>query len=62
MMGCPVDTRREISNGGIGMRAWLMLAAGDDREHGGNEGYDDDAATHYAAMKWLRQHWALHRV
>lgn len=28
--------------------AWLMLAAGDDREHGGNDGYDDNPRYHYS--------------
>ncbi|MFI8072952.1 HNH endonuclease [Streptomyces sp. NPDC086033] len=28
--------------------AWLMLALGDRREHGGNDGYDDDPAQHYS--------------
>jgi len=28
--------------------AWLMIAAGDDRQHAGNEGYDDDPAKHYS--------------
>src|SRR5881275_2225114 len=28
-------------------RAWLVLAAGDDRQHGGNDGYDDDPASIY---------------
>jgi len=29
-------------------RAWLMLTTLDDRQHGGNEGYDDDAARYYS--------------
>ncbi|MEE1941391.1 HNH endonuclease signature motif containing protein [Streptomyces sp. TRM 70361] len=28
--------------------AWLMLAVGDDRQHGGNDGYDDNPAEHYS--------------
>jgi len=28
--------------------AWLMLAAGNDREHGGNDGYDDNPKEHYS--------------
>lgn len=28
-------------------RAWLMLAAGDDREHAGNDGYADDPSSTY---------------
>lgn len=27
--------------------AWLMIAAGEDRQHGGNHGYDDDPERHY---------------
>ncbi|NYI59117.1 HNH endonuclease signature motif containing protein [Cellulomonas soli] len=29
------------------MRAWLLMAAGDDRGHGGNAGYDDQVDSHY---------------
>ncbi|MGY4684403.1 HNH endonuclease [Micromonospora aurantiaca (nom. illeg.)] len=29
-------------------RAWLMLAVGADRQHGGNDGYDDDPDVHYS--------------
>jgi hypothetical protein len=29
------------------MRAWLLLAVGEDRQHGGNAGYEDDPARHY---------------
>jgi hypothetical protein len=29
------------------MKAWLMLAAGDSRQHGGNAGYDDDPERRY---------------
>lgn len=28
-------------------RAWLMLAVGADRQHGGYDGYDDDPDVHY---------------
>ncbi|GLW93502.1 HNH endonuclease [Actinokineospora globicatena] len=28
--------------------AWLVIAAGDDREHGGNDGYDDAPSQHYS--------------
>lgn len=28
--------------------AWLVLAVGDDRQHGGNDGYDDEPAVHYS--------------
>ena len=30
------------------MAAWLMLAVGDDREHAGNDGYDDLPSEHYS--------------
>ena len=29
-------------------RAWLLMAAGDDRQHGGNSGYDDQADAYYS--------------
>ncbi|MFE0643264.1 HNH endonuclease [Streptomyces sp. NPDC058877] len=28
--------------------AWLVLAVGDERQHGGNDGYDDNPRTHYS--------------
>src|SRR4051794_14351061 len=28
--------------------AWLVLAVGADRQHGGNDGYDDDPDAHYS--------------
>ncbi|MEU5543579.1 HNH endonuclease [Streptomyces sioyaensis] len=30
------------------MAAWLVLAVGDDRTHGGNDGYDDEPSRHYS--------------
>ena len=30
------------------MTAWLMIAAGDDRQHGGNEGYEDKPDEYYS--------------
>ncbi|GIG30770.1 hypothetical protein [Cellulomonas marina] len=29
-------------------RAWLLMAAGDDRGHGGNDGYDDQIDAYYS--------------
>lgn len=29
-------------------RAWLALAVGENRQHGGNDGYDDEPAVHYS--------------
>ncbi|MGC5387269.1 hypothetical protein ACPXCJ_22480 [Micromonospora chalcea] len=29
-------------------KAWLMLAVGAERQHGGNDGYDDDPDVHYS--------------
>ena len=40
-------------------RAWLALAAGDDRQHGGNEGYDDDPAIHYSWDSTVPNHGAV---
>ena len=28
--------------------AWLVIVAGDDRQHGGNDGYDDEPSGHYS--------------
>jgi hypothetical protein len=42
-------------------RAWLMLAVGDDREHGGNDGYDDDPSTHYSWDDTVGNHAAPQR-
>lgn len=36
--------------------AWLMLAAGDDREHGGNDGYEDDPKSHYVWDETVPNH------
>jgi hypothetical protein len=30
------------------MTAWLAIAAGDDRQHGGNDGYDADHSSYYS--------------
>jgi ribosomal protein L37AE/L43A len=30
------------------MTAWLMIVAGDDRQHGGNDGYDDHLESYYS--------------
>ncbi|QTE29255.1 HNH endonuclease signature motif containing protein [Pengzhenrongella sicca] len=34
--------------GGIPQRAWLLMAAGDNRGHGGNSGYDDQFDAYYS--------------
>lgn len=36
--------------------AWLMLAAGEDREHGGNDGYADDPTAHYVWDDTVQNH------
>ncbi|WP_326843310.1 HNH endonuclease [Streptomyces sp. NBC_01558] len=36
--------------------AWLMLALGERREHGGNDGYDDDPAQHYSWDSTVQNH------
>jgi hypothetical protein len=33
---------------GVPQRAWLLMAAGDNRGHGGNSGYDDQVDAHYS--------------
>lgn len=42
-----------------GLRAWLLLAVGDDRQHGGNEGYDDLPDSHYSWDSTVAHHAAL---
>lgn len=39
-----------------GHGAWLMLAAGDDREHRGNDGYDDAPSAHYSRDSTVPNH------
>jgi ribosomal protein S27AE len=34
--------------GGVPQRAWLLMAAGDNRGHGGNSGYDDQVDAYYS--------------
>ncbi len=41
------------------VHAWLVLAVGDDRQHGGNEGYDDDPAVHYSWDSTVPNHEAV---
>jgi hypothetical protein len=42
-----------------GQGAWLLLAVGEDRQHGGNEGYDDTPASHYSWDSTVPNHAAL---
>ncbi|MFF4727631.1 HNH endonuclease [Streptomyces mirabilis] len=39
--------------------AWLVLALGDNREHGGNDGYDDNPAEHYSWDSTVQNHARL---
>lgn len=39
--------------------AWLVIAAGDDRQHGGNDGYDDDPAAVYRWDSTVANHAAI---
>ncbi|WP_405543757.1 HNH endonuclease [Streptomyces goshikiensis] len=39
--------------------AWLVLALGDKREHGGNDGYDDNPAEHYSWDSTVQNHAQL---
>lgn len=41
------------------MRAWLLFAAGDDRQHGGNDGYDDQPDSYYSWDSTVPNHAAL---
>jgi predicted RNA-binding Zn-ribbon protein involved in translation (DUF1610 family) len=40
-------------------RGWLLLAAGDDRQHGGSAGYDDDPSRHYSWDSTVPNHGRL---
>ncbi|WP_405018031.1 HNH endonuclease [Kitasatospora sp. NBC_00070] len=39
--------------------AWLVLALGDERAHGGNDGYDDDPESHYSWDETVPNHGNL---
>lgn len=39
--------------------SWLMLAVGEDRQHGGNDGYDDSPFTHYSWDDTVPNHGAV---
>jgi hypothetical protein len=39
--------------------AWLVIAAGDDRQHGGNDGYADEPAHSYSWDDTVANHSAL---
>lgn len=46
-------------------QAWLMLAVGEDRQHGGNDGYDDQPDVHYSWDSTVPNHAAVavgHRI
>ncbi|MFB6831393.1 HNH endonuclease [Streptomyces hydrogenans] len=38
---------------------WLVLAVGDERQHGGNDGYDDNPRTHYSWDSTVPNHGKL---
>lgn len=40
-------------------RAWLVIAAGDDRIYGGNDGYDDEPDSYYSWDSTVHNHAAL---
>lgn len=43
------------------MTAWLALAVGEDRQHGGNDGYDDSPSSHYSWDETVPNHAAVRR-
>jgi DNA-directed RNA polymerase subunit RPC12/RpoP len=43
------------------VRAWLLLAVGDDRQHGGNDGYDDEPDVHYSWDSTVPNHGSLQK-
>jgi hypothetical protein len=40
--------------------AWLLMAVGDDRQHGGNDGYDDDPDVYYSWDSTVPNHASIH--
>lgn len=56
-----VPRRPEESSTVVDSGAWLMLAVGDDRQHGGNDGYDDSPSTHYSWDETVPNHGAVRR-
>ena len=40
-------------------RAWLLMAVGENRQHGGNDGCDDEPDTHYSWDRTVNNHAAL---
>jgi hypothetical protein len=53
------DGRETDTAEGNGMaNAWLVLAVGDDRSHGGNDGYDDEPSQHYSWDSTVPNHAA----
>src|SRR4051794_31902524 len=50
--------RERIVEGTVA-NAWLVLAAGDDRQHGGNDGYDGDPASTYRWDNTVPNHNAI---
>ena len=42
------------------MTAWLALTVGEDRQHGGNDGYDDSPSSHYSWDETVPNHAAVH--
>lgn len=51
--------RREDTSPAADSGAWLMLAVGEDRQHGGNDGYDDSPSTHYSWDDTVPNHGAV---
>jgi len=47
------------SSGAIAPKAWLLLAVGDDRQHGGNDGYDDELDVEYRWDSTVPNHASL---
>lgn len=41
-------------------KAWLLMAAGDDRQHGGNTGYDDQADVYYSWDSTVNNYSNIH--
>lgn len=43
----------------VDRQAWLLMAVGDNRQHGGNDGYDDEPDAHYSWDSTVGNHAAV---
>lgn len=54
-----VEDERSSSERAASDTAWLVMSVGENRQHGGNDGYDDDPAVHYSWDDTVPNHGQL---